>query len=1589
MEGINGPELEEGEACYYMEEGCGDNNIDPDIDLSYLDKKIQNYLGHFQKDFEGVFSAENLGAKFGEYGSFLPTYERPPGLSAGGVPQILQAPATALLSLTLRDVQYDANKLHGSEVQNGNISVKKLNQEPQFDSNPIAKNPTRGGTLIKSEKGAANHSLLKVRIKVGSNKNTKTNTALYNGLGLEGSSSTSFSSSHESGGFPSLPIESSHESPAYIIKVMTSFPVPCSDFICPLDDSILSLRKVVVPENNDHAGNVKVCPRKSSVLVDQLVTVQGDALLPKLKRIKSDYRNINSVEVKNESSMMLDSKMTILEQQKVKNKMLDDEASLPYNLEKTCFSSTDNACGEPRKNAAMAYEVIGKVKNIKVRRKISTTSVNETQVIAASVPDYGTEMKKRQKITIVKTGEHGVSDTKIASTANAMENGRGKDDVYMLPKDRCHVAKNKEEFMSKEVSCLKLKVSGEASFHGKFDNDFPSQNENPLVGMKKKPKVCQSDGKDSILSKDRMRFPADMGRKSKEVYSHDVLPSKKKFLNLTSGKDMAGFDNNIDASESSNGRCNYLETPSNGVRQKPAKYTFHVVENDSVLSNSRQINTSAVISSSFSGVHMKCVEDAAAVEGISEKDPGAASLLENWVCCDLCEKWRLLPNGVKPEDLPKKWMCSMLDWLPEMNKCDIDEDMTTGIMRGVIPCPGFENLGYGNGSKIRVISSIKRLGQNTANVSTVAVDGQGMSKLGQKEMIKKNKGITAKRKSLNNTSPSLVGCNSLMRSMPENRSQDVAMGENMMKQKENSSISDTKLSKEKVKGKSIQLEFQASKRSKRDDVSNSAKLGNTDIKACSKDIGKGRSCECNSSKEENQFGGRLVVSVKKPSKQAKVSTNCTSVCLKESKFLKRSEDTQIDGEFHHQLVEDKLMAEENDQCMPKKRKSSGFSDTLIRDTGNRSGNSRPTKEGKAIKKLSSEMGIHYSDVEVEGQHLSKKRKQLVPRQATSSSSKVSGSQKSRVNYEVQGSPVESVSSSPLRVTDSAKFSSVRHDVLIRVDVPNGVLPVMDNFGVGCGEKIWANQSAIVVEKESCGFHVGSLEAGTLRKDSKSFSRFGNVHNLDSATDYPQHGEFPVNNTFQENGGYVKSGNTLPLQKNGDFSALKSNVVNRNSESDSDKDNVRTCEEAVEKVSKKNWGRRYDYLVKVNNAPSFGKIQNHMDPEIAKKKVKNQACKDLPEHKHAQSYGGINTLYSDYGLESPSENTCPDSNCRVEDVQVSAESMSSKEMVSVHPVLEGKHGAPSQDSQLGGQRNICNRLPLDTASNIDLSKTLVWSKINGVSNNEYSTSEIDVKDVHSSSPSKAYQSVQTASAVLKEAEKLRDLAHRLKGTNFGFEGNESYFEAAVKFLQAASLLEHGHGENSKHKEATPLQVYSTAAKLFESCAMEFERCQELAAATLAYKCMEVACMRIVNCKYGSLNRDRNELQASLLKGDSPSSSTSDIDNLNNQAVADRCNLSEGSNSHVVGNHIVGQNLPSFVRLLDFTQDVNIAMEASRKSQVAFLATNESMIGSQNKELIISSVKMVTDFSFQDIDALIHLVVVARKAITRSGFTGTKD
>nr|GEW53911.1 cullin, conserved site-containing protein [Tanacetum cinerariifolium] len=251
--------------------------------------------------------------------------------------------------------------------------------------------------------------------------------------------------------------------------------------------------------------------------------------------------------------------------------------------------------------------------------------------------------------------------------------------------------------------------------------------------------------------------------------------------------------------------------------------------------------------------------------------------------------------------------------------------------------------------------------------------------------------------------------------------------------------------------------------------------------------------------------------------------------------------------------------------------------------------------------------------------------------------------------------------------------------------------------------------------------------------------------------------------------------------------------------------------------------------------------------------------------------------------------------------------------------------------------------------------------------------------------KEYASSQTAMTAFKKAEESKDYAYRLKIFGFGYECNDAYFDSALKFLHAASLLEAYYNDFRKLKGMVdPSSVYSTAAKLSKICAEGYEKRKEMAAAALAYKCMEVACMRVVYCKSFMTKQDLQMSMQMVTQGESPSSSASDVDNLNNQAtMMDKTMLSK--NITHLGNQVVARSQANFTRLLDFTGDVSLAMEASLNTQDAYKAASTTLEESQNKEMTVS-VKRVVDFSFQDVKEFVTLVQNAREAINRQGFKG---
>ncbi|CAA7056144.1 unnamed protein product [Microthlaspi erraticum] len=259
----------------------------------------------------------------------------------------------------------------------------------------------------------------------------------------------------------------------------------------------------------------------------------------------------------------------------------------------------------------------------------------------------------------------------------------------------------------------------------------------------------------------------------------------------------------------------------------------------------------------------------------------------------------------------------------------------------------------------------------------------------------------------------------------------------------------------------------------------------------------------------------------------------------------------------------------------------------------------------------------------------------------------------------------------------------------------------------------------------------------------------------------------------------------------------------------------------------------------------------------------------------------------------------------------------------------------------------------------------------------------------SSPLRKESTMQAFSNSLKEATALKHIADRLKNNDESHhEGTGFYFQAALKFLHGASILESSGTEYTTHKSnAGSIDIYGSTAKLCGYCAREYEKYKDMGAAALAYKCMEVAFLRITYSSHGSISRCRNELQAALQvvpSGESPSFA-SDGENSNQTLAAEKVALSNTvrSSPSVTGSLVISSgNNSSLSQLLEFSQNVSSGMDASRKAQIAFAAAKGGKSGETRYSSDgIASIKKALDFNFQDMDKLLHVVRLAMESINR--------
>lgn len=1444
-------ELEEGQALGGGGGGPdagGHELLDP---VTHIDERLQNVLGHFQKDFEGGVLAENLGSRYGGYGSFLPPYQHSPSVASQS-----RSPAVP--------------PNHGSASRSPYVPVESA-QKSHFVKNGLDSRGkddycqrTTSGTNGNPQQQMLNRAVNgpeqkapKIRIKVNNNRHLARNTAaIYSGLGLDISPSSSMDDSLDGCAGAPEPKNLPDESPHTILQIMTCHPIPGGHLLSPLTENILALRKKSASARKKHEApafdddkaelNRDWCHTTSAAQggKDQMVhkynyDEKKDHLLN--MNIKSSKSKRDNSTIMNNGTMpdLLD--------------ISDDKDSiiLPGSIQTEQHSLEASA-----KLVTDVSNHLKETKNVplkgRIRDKIPLRDIESVHVKAVNLANDDNHPK-------------GKPNSEACTARNSFDN---------LSKD------SKTEPTLGQGLVDKIKYDSDGYDHrpsttsGQPNNLPPSgtatsvdRDKRKVVHVKDEPSQCKREESGSLVNADSMDIitenvvgnPSGMPKRKMKISSLQTAPSGKK-LKVKAHKQLSNCIT----------RKSYGEDKS----VKPEKETVSSGETDNGRSDGVNDGDHKISPLNFdrsAPVPSACMTGAMESSVAVPVEP--VLINEQWVCCDKCEKWRLLPYWMNPDILPKKWRCSMQSWLHGMNNCKISEDETTKALRAMPPAPE-NNISVDVRHDIATsgvcaatipptiqgdIKSITTSGSlkvdSSANTSNNLKMGE-MSKSSKKleaptsrnpddvDCFPKQKG---KRKHIGSSDDGETVA--VDRLHPESKSSSVGFDHDSLR-------ASKKMKKEPNEpAKHHPSEFEISKSSP--SIKGTPKSLHR-YSGASPSMGKYGSSslvKCNDDKIISNGGIRTSDVGRSDVPELSIKNRKS----KQRQLSKRGPDPVVSNAFPKHTVEEALSesnhAKENHMLELK------FSKADDRKVAHARGPIAGTDSDKECLSEQHQENIHLQQHSLLSQNSMKKNMCYAQTSAaaTSSSCKVSSSHKSKVDFqETRASPVESVSSSPLRTSDKNPVDQHKR-------YPSAV-----------AEKVLSQESG---------------------KSCLSFSKEKN--DFGSGSDHAKaHGSGCLSGDMHHH--ILKDGE---LQKD-----KQDNECSKNEDSGLGTRNGLLNPVKVQKVN--------SHVLSIH-----GNGDDKLPPSLQNGKTPPRFNSNQCDH--AKLTSG----------KHPAQ------------VKPDNEDAEQKDMKINPSTVKGSKQQPA----------------LNDSSNGDLSYKAKQLKKAVLENTKQATLSRD-----------ALNPVNT-SVLLKEARDLKHLSKRLKEKGDDLESANMCFEAGLKFLHVASLLETPSIDSSKQGDSIQaMRLYSETGNLCGFCAREFERLKKMASAALAYKCVEVAYMKAAFYKHPGAIRDKHALQATALMvppAESPSSSASDVDNLNNQSTAAKA-ISRALYSPQIGGNSIPRNNHHLMGLLAYADDINYAFDGTRKSQSS-LAAYVTDIGKGQADGI-ALVKEVLEFSFHNVKGLLQLI-----------------
>ena len=445
---------------------------------------------------------------------------------------------------------------------------------------------------------------------------------------------------------------------------MTSFAVPEGVLLSPLPDSFVCLiRKKNFPRNSKPVPALEGSQEHYALSPDVATTLLADGKVLKEKKTRLVRKSEWQTEVKHGSGVDIKNEMACPLKEEVENKLPEGKDDFSNDLKFTSVSNTLHDVGDSGKGIGGGTEIIREVNKdgLKERKFISDFDKEESLESIAG-QDNGTSVQQNVKSSSLKnTGDCGVACSDQDVPTDPREDGRYSGDKLPAQfRTESDMFRVKEDSNVGEMDPSQQKVGQKAISHDPGRITISGKNEKQLWEGKKKLKGAQ------VICEP----PPHLAEESLRT---GFCSAPKDNYNLKSQKDIGEVKDNPPRglltdrkSEQTNEEIYSLERPAERAKVSDFK---DVEKGGSAFFKSKGRSSGKIVENqNASDASLQVALNTPFIENkvIRKTVPATVAPLvieENWVCCDSCQKWRLLPFGKKPEDLPEKWLCGMLSWL--------------------------------------------------------------------------------------------------------------------------------------------------------------------------------------------------------------------------------------------------------------------------------------------------------------------------------------------------------------------------------------------------------------------------------------------------------------------------------------------------------------------------------------------------------------------------------------------------------------------------------------------------------------------------------------------------------------------------------------------------------------------------------------------------------------------------------------------------------------------------------------------------------------------------------------------------------------